>query len=142
MSAFIVDIECMDRVVRGLVLVADLLDPAADPTTIGRDLFQLNVEAVRQRYGNDIEDMMPATGWKPNDYRYTEPPVVPGCPPLVDSLKALHCLLYQCSEGTVRNEPLYEALEAAGAKLELAIRATTLWRGDIENMPAYKLASW
>jgi hypothetical protein len=139
MSAFVVDTTCMDRVVRGF----DLAKPNPTRSDLfrtmrGQDLFNLNIEAVRQRYGDD--DMVP-DGWSIEDYQYTPPPDVPGVPQDVDSLKALHCLIYQCSEGDVPERRLYQLLVEISQKLEARIRAEH-GADDIHDLPAYQRAEW
>ena len=86
MSAFVVDTDCMDRVVRGLHMMSPKMFDPPILTATGRRYFELNIEAVRQRYGR-ADDMLP-DGWQPTHYEYREPPEVPGVPSDVDSLKA------------------------------------------------------
>lgn len=140
MSAFIVSTECMDRVVRGFALALTL--PLSDELSndLGRQLFALNVEAVRQRYGN-ADDMM-AEGWRAEDYTFTEPPTLPDCPPLVDSYKAMQCLHYQCSEGNVPEQKLYSLLENATETVKRKIRTEHRMFGEIEDTPEYQRSAW
>jgi hypothetical protein len=140
MSAFIVSTDCMDRVVHGFVLglSRSLSDELRNET--GRRFFDLNIEALRQRYGS-ADDMMPED-WRPQDYTYSEPPAVPDCPPLVDSLKAIHCLRYQCTEGDVPLHKLYALLTNAGETLKRKIQTELRMFGEIENTPEYQRASW
>src|SRR4051812_1158656 len=65
---------------------------------LGRDLYALNREAVRQRYGT--ADPVP-------EYRFRPP----GDVPKVQLYKSLRCLLYQCSEGDVPETALYRRVE-------------------------------
>jgi hypothetical protein len=130
----------MDRVVRGFDPLR-LLPGTPSLTVIGRKLFELNIEAVRQRYGR-ADDMVP-DGWQIEDYQYNEPPPVPGCPSEIDSLKAMHCLIYQCSEGDVPERPLYQTLVETSQMLEQRIRDKHMaGPGAIEDLPAYQRAEW
>ena len=52
---------------------------------------------------------------------------------LAQGYKSLRCWLYQCLEGTVPDQPLYEALSRYADAL-----AVTL----VERMPAYQAADW
>ena len=143
MSAFVVDTTCMDRVVRGFALMQPRMFNQDSLTASGRQFFKLNIEAVQQRYGglhraDPIDDI---EGGRATDYEYTEPPEVPGCPPDIDSLKAMHCLIYQCSEGDVPEQRLYQLLVEISQKLEARIRAEH-GTDDIHDMPAYQRAEW
>ena len=51
----------------------------------------------------------------------------------VEQLKAMCCLLYQCSEGKVPNTPLYGELNRAAGELAQRI---------VEDLPEYYKASW
>jgi len=135
MSAFVVDTDCMDRVVRGFEIQS-----SGNCTRLGRDLFKLNIEAVRQRYGDPVDEMLP-DGWTPSDYVYVEPPAVPGVPSDVDSLKAMHCLIYQCSEGDVPEQSLYRILVELSQALERRVLDHHKI-ADIHDLPAYQRAAW
>ena len=52
---------------------------------------------------------------------------------LADSLKALQCLIYQCSEGNIPETDAYQALKAAESAIAIAIA---------EAHPAYAAAGW
>jgi hypothetical protein len=153
MSAFVIDTATMHRVIRGLFgrnrwgqLVArfdgEYTMPgervSADPTAVGRKLFAMNVDAVRQRYPSDTPDELPGPcdgHALPDDY--TAPSRGLGRPmttaDMVDAYKAINCLLYQCSEGNVPDSPLYLELERAAGELAGAI---------VRGMPEYEAAGW
>ena len=141
MSAFVVDTTCMDRVVRGFDLLSGRPDLRSDlfRTHTGRELFNLNIEAVRQRYGS-ADDML-EDGWQVDNYQYSEPPPVPDCPPEVDSLKAMHCLIYQCSEGNVPEQPLYRTLVETSQMLEQRVLDQRKVE-DVHDLPEYQRAEW
>jgi hypothetical protein len=127
MSAFIVDTECMDRVLAGLdYLKRDGFhrnfcgfDIATQAKEIGQLLFNLNAEAVNQRY-NEAD---PAPVYKPN-YAICHKAA---------AYKAMQCLHYQCSEGNVAERPEYKALEQAISSLADLI---------ISRLPEYEKAPW
>ena len=74
---------------------------------LGSAIYALNVEAVSQRYPGESVETLPG----PVEVGYTYASKWSMCPSPVGAYKALSNLLYQCSEGTVPNEPLYKALE-------------------------------
>ena len=83
----------------------------------------MNVEAVNQRYNeNDtFEELF-------SNYKYSLMP----CNSF-DAYKSAQCLRYQCSEGNVPDWPLYKELEYIMFYIASDI---------IEELPAYKSASW
>jgi hypothetical protein len=131
MSAYIVSNETMNRVVSTIMrtcrefgqrctysLGGREFDRVA--SEIGRDLFALNARAVVERYGGTA-DMAP--------FRFHY--ILPRKP--AAELKSLHCLIYQCSEGAVMNDPLYRDLEKLCGRISDEI---------IANMPDYQAAPW
>jgi len=141
MSAFVVADQTIDRVVNylhqmdrhdlkplfclGYTLQGHGDDPGDDDReTIGRDMHLLNIDAVRQRYGD-----ADSSGMIPPAYVHT-----PGAAaPAVSVFKALGCWLYQCDEGTVCEAPLYKAMDHIRAALAMSI----VW-----EMPEYEAAPW
>lgn len=112
MSAFMVSNATISKVLDGIHLIQPWdCDPfnsrndAATMNKLGRDLLEMNARAVTARYGDD-EHMNPGDEpgadykW-PGMYHQTKP---------IEAYKAAQCLLYQCSEGTVDQEPLFKAL--------------------------------
>lgn len=124
MSAFVVTNETMQRCVAGIQAsgLRSFLnyDPATQPQEIGELLFNLNAEAVNQRY--DESDPAPA-------YKHKPLPMLT----VIQAYKSLACLDYQCSEGDVPNHPVYKALEAAQARLAHRI---------VSRLPQYDTAAW
>jgi len=92
-----------------------------DYERLANDLFQMNVNAVKQRYSGDTEE-----------YTYQFRTSI-NVRPAVEVYKAAQCLRYQCSEGNVPNTPLYKALNQFCSDLAEAI---------IADMPEYESAPW
>jgi hypothetical protein len=151
MSAFVVDPSCMDRCVRTLTAKGrygqivrrfagiDTDTPGA-ATEIGRRLFTLNVEAVMQRYPDTENDPsnMPGSGdcmTLSAGYRSKQARPAFGLTraQLVDGVKALRCLSYQCSEGDVVKADLYRDLQAAIGEVCEHI---------VSELPEYSQAEW
>lgn len=95
-----------------------------EPRRLAKDMFALNVRAVDVRYGKGQ-----AAEFRPLDFEYKS--VLPQ--PVVHTIKALGCWLYQCSEGDVPKTPLYIAM----AKIR-----NTLCRCVVYDLPAYNEAPW
>src|SRR3990167_7287734 len=64
----------------------------------GRDLFAMNIAAVRNRYPDDAMDDLPGSGIT---YEPRFPAIMGGLVARCQYLMDLHCLKYQCSEGDV-----------------------------------------
>lgn len=134
MSAFVIDDKAMQRVVRGFKkLHSDSptywsnkiareipMNEEMDWDLLGEKLFEMNVNAVNQRYGDNE---------KPNPFKFKEP----FNSPLVWSLKAMQSLRYQCSEGNVPELPLYHLLDSACGSLAEKI---------CRQLPEYENADW
>lgn len=110
MSAWMFDSAGMNR-------VCDAINHAAKngcptPLTLlsqpsaGRKLFEMNAEALRQRY-----DDADKSGYNDFDKRWTYKPSKPAIDE-IQMCKTLHCFLYQCSEGSVPKTKLYEEIAA------------------------------
>ncbi len=139
MSAFIVSEACMDRCIN---VIADqfmhdnartfgslILDDPEDLTTLGQQLFKLNQQAIHARYGgpgtpNHNDDYAAVPDFKMKWQVIT----------LVDGVKALQCLLYQCSEGDI---PETSLLYANLDKAVLAIQSRI-----VSALPEYEKAAW
>lgn len=155
MSAFVVSDDCMKRVV--LAICArnryGQIVPRFDgihtqdenaATEIGRRLFTLNIEAVFQRYPDtqDKPENMPgpvdssgkSTALK-DAARFVGPRRLTtyATETLVDSVKAMRCLGYQCAEGDIPETKLYRELREAIGAVACEI---------VDRMPAYEKASW
>jgi hypothetical protein len=133
MSCFIVPTDTIDRIISTIELQGGWAHQAANlPTAflfdwnaLGRAMLALNADAFRERYGdrvaNDNPDDRDSYVWEGRHVT------------LVEGYKSLRCYLYQCTEGAVPDQPLYEALSASADAL-----AVTL----VERMPAYQAADW
>jgi len=123
MSAFIVSERTMQRVVTAMRREEGAWEDACQ---LGRDLYAMNHRAIEARYGEPqyvppfewTVQMLPDEG---DRKRWCE------------LLKALDCLLYQCSEGDVPKEALYKQLEACRNKLRAEI---------VHGLPEYDKAPW
>ena len=154
MSAFVIDAGAMDKVIRGVFgrtrwgQIVPRFDGGftmpsepgfIDPTETGRKLFAMNVEAVTQRYLDCRAKPADLPGPKdahllPHTYRAPERLSRPlASDELVRCYKAIQCLLYQCAEGDVPEQPLYAELQRAAGEIA----------GDIvRSLPAYEAAGW
>jgi hypothetical protein len=125
MSAFIVDSTTMDKVVAAVLSRYEGRTFAGVPVScetaeaIGQALFQLNFDAVNQRYGE--QNQSPEYKWRLS--HATD----------IQQFKAVQCLSYQCAEGDVPERPLYRELE----DLERLMAAEI-----IRHLPAYEHAPW
>jgi hypothetical protein len=125
MSAFIVNTTTMDKVVAAVLSRYQSRTFAGVPVSretakaIGKALFQLNADAVNQRYGE--RDQPPDYKWRHADTSD------------IQQYKAVQCLSYQCAEGDVPERPLYRELE----HLERLMAAEI-----IRRLPAYERAPW
>jgi hypothetical protein len=137
MSAFMVNSNVMAKVVTAILLNLDTFDGEstcrvkllAAPTDeqkeagtkIGRKLFLMNRRALRARYGCSGDRLVEFLFEKWAD-------ATP-----VEQFRAIHCLLYQCSEGNVPNSPPYDELNRAAGELAQRI---------VQDLPEYEKASW
>lgn len=151
MSAFVVDDKTINRVLgwlygkasgesgsrwaldalakAGFDLIAAARQPepalARECERLGHAMHDLNVDAVRQRYGDaDKSGMVPT-----DSYIYRNIP--PG--ELVRVYKSLMCWEYQCSEGDVPDRPFYLAMDKVASRLAHRI---------VVALPAYDKAEW
>jgi len=115
MSAFIIDKDAMDRVVH--LMDTEQHWPAHDNDAKGRMLYALNLDAVLQRYPSDNIETAPG----PVDIddihdNYAFDPPESADP--VSCLKSLHCLIYQCAEGSVPDRAVYADLVALCERMD------------------------
>lgn len=126
MSAFVVEKSIIDAIVthihgnftgNHLKVYPGL--KTLDPQKLGQSLWDMNAEAVDQRYSENNPRTI---------YRY-------GCEAMnqVERYKAMECFLYQCSEGDVPETPLYRDMERIKNELGADI---------ISRLPEYEAASW
>ena len=126
MSAYIVSKPTMDLTLEAIRSAGkfepfDKITEDVTLTAIGRRLFEMNLEALTQRYPGETKESAPGpcdTSDIHGDYCYTES--VPGAatngwilgPGENPGRKALRELRYQCSEGDVPDTwPEYQALD-------------------------------
>lgn len=100
---------------------------ATSNDTIGKDLWAMNRDAINERYRGDViqchdYEAQIAT------YRYKTT-----FPTMVQMLKSLQCLIYQCSEGKVPERELYKQLETVADLLKDRI---------VSDLPVYQNAKW
>src|SRR6266508_1323315 len=139
MSAFMVKDETINRVVYWLSYevaksqwLKEKMENALkiDTTTynweetLGRAMFQLNIDAVCDRYGNKK-----AETFQELHYRYA-----PVFGTKIQVLKSLQCWLYQCLEGEVVKKPLYQFLDSVIVRYVMA--------SIIRDLPEYNHAKW
>ena len=141
MSAYIVQDATINRILGagrtaaergsspGMPRMPRALEPPPDDRAawaeLGARMHALNVRAVQVRYGDDAAVM----GMDNDGYVY-----IPQCPGEgVATSKALACFLYQCCEGNVPADPLFEALSAWQATLDHAI---------VCGLPEWERAPW
>jgi hypothetical protein len=129
MSAFIVEQTTINRIVTtiGLECHWTVFDDLAelgfgdDLQALGRAMLNLNVDAVNQRYNEHTNPLdLP--------YRFRPEPVTD-----IQAFKSLECWLYQCTEGNVPQQKLYQVLKAF---------RHTLANRIVETLPAYEQADW
>ena len=115
MSAFVVSEQTIGRAVSALRTIhaakalifthtGRAIDGDDDAKLLCRQMFALNVAAVRERYQDTADSLIP------NGF---DAALDPTCSP-VHALKSLNCWLYQCDESAALIEtPLYQALDQA-----------------------------
>ena len=136
MSAFVCEDRTFNIIVTYLAMESDgfnrrkleelgfKFDTADDRQKIAANLFQLNVLAVGQRYGKGKACEFRTLEYRFQfDYRTTQ----------VEVYKAMHCLIYQCSEGAVIQMPLFAVLKEITASVGHDI---------ISKLPEYDKATW
>lgn len=142
MSAFIVSEKTMHQVVEAVLDRFDrhsscrtfagvsLTDPDG-ANQIGAVLYALNGRAIVARYG-ERDDMLAGIP-APYQFRYGSCRRTDRQTFLCHLHKAIACLVYQCAEGDVPEEPLYGELEALQHHLAEAI---------VSALPAWEKAAW
>jgi hypothetical protein len=137
MSSSMVSKECMDNIVSGLYSNRDLkmryprlyeeqkLEKESDYRKLAKKLFELNLFALNERYPNEPET---SSYKKIPEFKMTFKHVSD-----FQLLKSVQCLMYQCSEGKVIKEELYQWIFYLGYCVANLI---------IERMEEYKKAVW
>lgn len=125
MSAFIVDEFTMHRALMGAWYASERrgFPDAAEMTRLGKKWFEMNAQAVTERYGSRADVELP-------DYKFRN--IAPRHP--ADYLKALCCLQYQCAEGDVPESTEYQELTQIIGRCSTRLIRT--------YVPAYELAPW
>jgi hypothetical protein len=133
MSAFLVNDGTIDRVVCAYAAHFERPTPWSvhDMSATGRALIAMNIEALRQRYGDP-----------PLPFTYDYHPHTDDNPNLA-LLRALHCFIYQCSEGNVPDSDLYQQVEAVVEGLQLyACKVYSCTPDQLYNRPEYNALPW
>lgn len=126
MSAYIINEETMNLIVNHLCRHTS--DEAAQRK--GDALYQLNLDAVQWRYPDDEIGQLPGpVGWKPGQWRFRR--TMP--PNKIQTYKSIRCFLYQCSEGDVPGQSLYQEMEELARDLAEEI---------VSDLPQYDAAKW
>lgn len=150
MSAFVVDPQTINRILsyiresvqkgehigghsRRLLqeIEFDLLD-RDDQTNLGQAMYNMNVNAVSQRYPRDDKDSLPGTYSEEGILDSYEVELVPNVSP-AQAYKSLQCWLYQCTEGNVTENKLFQAFEKIAGSLANEI---------VTSLPEYETAQW
>lgn len=95
MSAFIVSNNCINDVITLIKNIVDLKDKYNDCGELGKDLFNMNVEAYDQRYAEDNKKL--------TSFEYVKSERDD-----IVQYYSLCCLEYQCSEGDVPETDFYK----------------------------------
>ncbi|MFA5932869.1 MAG: hypothetical protein WCV81_01225 [Microgenomates group bacterium] len=134
MSAFLVEDITINRVVNWMILelpnnyyLAEELKKMGytegDPEKLAKDMFQLNIASLKQRYGS-------AEGFRDFDFTYKLTyPVTK-----IQVLKSLQCWLYQCCEGNVVRKKFYRLFDE--------VVKVCLMKSIIYDLPEYDEARW
>lgn len=100
------------------------LNEADDYEELGNKLFELNGDAVTQRYPEDHSDYVQV-----HRFKWVDQPVK-----TIQFLKSVQCLIYQCSEGDVPETELYKWL----TDLENCLKSFVIE----QYIPEYHKAEW
>lgn len=123
MSAFLVDKQTIDNMVHFMTKSRKAPSHSwlaykfgvANPTTLGQILWNMNQDAVNQRYREN--NKAPEYEFSPN--YYLKP---------ITTYKSFNCFLYQCSEGDVYESDEFKTVEKIRNVLADSI---------IESIPGY-----
>lgn len=138
MSAWIVSKENIDRVITALLILEkehpslpspvpelSLIKAQEDVHGLGTQLWKINEEAVKQRYGRPYKDL-PGSRVVRYEFGYS------GGDPY-QLIKSIHCLGYQCSKGDIPETDLYKALRKLEERFEAYL---------VRTDERYKNADW
>ena len=147
MSAFVVEHKAINRIVSKLKMQVQrgglweeqyVLAPILQAAEVARDgedtwqnlgmaLLAANVDAVQQRYPDDLPDNLPGTiGETLLNYRYRYEMTS-----RVQALKSLSCLHYQMAEGDVPERAIYKVLQDLKGQWAMQI---------VQDLPEYESA--
>ena len=101
---------------------------ATSMDSLGKELWAMNRDAVHARYPAIYPPEITEYDNRIAAYRYKTT-----FPTLVQMLKSIQCLAYQCSEGKVPERELYKQLERVAELLKDRI---------VSDLPVYKAAKW
>lgn len=146
MSAFLVSKDTLRRAVLGFATVVPHYNNRAtrngqshvlDIDTlnlIARDFYALNVRAVNGRYNENEDTTLPRDIFQKNELHYA--PNFLDCfhrKEVVNQLKSLECLSYQCAENATFSDPLYGLISGAIGGMASYI---------VKSLDDYKDAAW
>ena len=143
MSAFVVEHKTINRIVSKLgrgdeweikhllapvLKAAEVDSQSVEPLQeLGIALLVANVDAVQQRYPDDLLDNLPGTiGETLLNYRYRYEMTS-----RIQALKSLSCLHYQMAEGDVPERAIYKALQDLQGQWAIQI---------VQELPEYESA--
>ena len=117
--------ECIRELKDKYTIFNELGTSTESETNLMKDLVKLNKAGVFARYGNKKDVMFEGT----DDYKFKSIELESR----EQTLKSIHCFLYQCNEGNVPKKKLYKQIEDVAQYLSADI---------IESLPAYQNATW
>ena len=153
MSAYVVEDDCINRIVTYLINISTgnggewIIRPleengfkikrdTEEQERLAKEMFALNVQSVNERYGENQ-----AEGFRELNFQYK-----PGLKEMAfgisellyevsffQAMKSLACFLYQSCEGNCNNYPLYLALRDVQNRLCI---------NHVTNHPEYETAQW
>lgn len=109
-------------------VINDVLDlfNVSDADNIGKKLIRLNLLALKERYGDKIEELEDKEFINEFSSEVSHASTI-------QKLKSLSCLIYQCSEGKVVRKKLYKQLLELEKEVSFQI---------IRNLDEYDKADW
>lgn len=117
MSAWVVEDDTVNLIVAWMrandsCWVRELgYDVKDNPGELAKDMFTMNVDAVKDRYPDDRYTYT---------FKYRDVPLLSD----VAVYKAIRCYLYQCNEGNISSRNLYLAIERCASSLAHRIVAS------------------
>ena len=112
MSSFYVGHKQVSAIANALQEIAPELDSKTwgamprDSKTLARSLYELNRFALKERYPQSYEQMIP----EPFEYS-SDSPLSTAHNEEAQLYKSIECFLYQCSEGYAPEQELYKQIE-------------------------------